>query len=122
MVIHEHPKVVPAQLLEKIKILAREEQPSLHSLEKLIQLSCWVLLVRLGCEHPVLKRGRLAHWKLFPCLELSTRISAPISPVPDQEMSISQMLEITQRPQHLIPAQRSKSAPALLTFKSNCMN
>lgn len=59
MVTHEHPKVEPAQLLEKIKILSREEQPSLHPVEKLIQLSCWVLLVRLGCDNPVLKRGWL---------------------------------------------------------------
>lgn len=48
MVTYEYPKEEPAQLLEKIKILVREEQLSLHPMQKLIQLSCWVLLVRLG--------------------------------------------------------------------------
>lgn len=45
MVTHKHPKVKPAQLLEKIKFLAREEQLSLQPVEKLVQLSCWVQLV-----------------------------------------------------------------------------
>jgi len=32
----EHPKVEPAQLLQRVKILVREVQPSLHPKEKLI--------------------------------------------------------------------------------------
>lgn len=48
VVTYKHPKEEPAQLPEKIKILVREEQPSLHPMQKLIQLSCWMLLVRLG--------------------------------------------------------------------------
>lgn len=46
-----------------------------------------MLLVRLGYEHPVPNRGRLARWYLSPPLEESTRISASVLPAPDPDMS-----------------------------------
>lgn len=113
MVTHEHPKVDPAQLLEKIKILTKEEQLCLHTMEKLIQLSCWVLLVRLGWVSCT-KEGQAGSLETFSLLRIehkdfSTHITCS-RPSNEQQPHAGDHW----RPQCLIHAQRSKSAPALL--------